>query len=493
MLARRYLLLAIVAILLAAGCGHDPASSPVAPADGNPGLLAAGVDAQLAAAEIVAVSGWETDPAVTLPDHVANLDTKCLGQILDWSREVLIGDIVHYEFLVQVGPGEYDRIMLHRVVKERRPLRPIKTRHALFLQHGDAVGFAKFLYGHAAPSVPDDHAVAIYLAQHDVDVWGLDQNWVLVPEETADFGFMQHWGMDNQIDNLGTALAIARHSRRQTGNGFRKMHLLGYSSGAMTGYAYINAEAVIPYGHRHVKGFICADMVFKYAPEDEDRREFICDDVLAIRARLDAGDLVEPIPFVAIGELAASDPDGVSPIFPDFTNLELALFYGGATYQLWPFNFWWHYFGAEVDPETGMPTDFRFTSLDNATDFMRLGCAWETLRFIHDYEVIICDEQDVPWDDNLATVDMPILYLEPAGGIGTTGRHTLTLFGSNDVQISTASLLPPEQVAEDFGHIDLFTAEQAPSLVWQPLLEWVVSHPGRGVDDDEAYLTADTR
>lgn len=466
-------------LILYSGCSQDRLTTPGTPTDASPTLAPAGFLAEQAAAEIMAVSGWEFDPEAELPAGMVAPDPKCPGFLLDWSREILVGDIAHYEFLVRVGPGDFDLIKLHRVVKERRPLWPIKSRHAFFLQHGDAVGFVKFLYGHAAPSVPDDHAVAIYLAQQGVDVWGIDQNWVLVPAETQDFGFMQYWGMDNQIGNLHAALSLARLTRLATGNGFRKMHLLGYSSGGMTGYAYINAEAAIPYGHRHVKGFVSADIMYKFAPEDDATRQFICEDVALTRDMLDAGQYEWPINFVQIGELAAYDPDSDSPLFPGFTNRQVALIIGGATWITWPFNDWWHYFGAHVDADSGMPTDFRFVDFAGATDFMRLGCAWEALRFIYDYEAIMCDEEDLPWDDNLALVDMPILYLEPAGGIGSTGRYTLGLFGSTDVEILTISLLPPDQIAEDFGHIDIWTAPQAADLVWQPLLNWIVSHPGR--------------
>ena len=38
------------------------------------------------------------------------------------------------------------------------------------------------------------------------------------------------------------------------------MLLLGYSSGAATGYAYLNQETRMPYGLRQVKGFIAADL-----------------------------------------------------------------------------------------------------------------------------------------------------------------------------------------------------------------------------------------
>lgn len=376
----------------------------------------------------MALSGWDTHPDATLPDRLNNLQTKDFGLILDWSREVVCGDIVHYEWLLQVGPGQYDQIKVHRVVKELIPQRPIRTANAIFLQHGDAVGFVKFMYGQAAPSVPDDHAVAVYLAQNDVDVWGIDQNWVLVPEETTDFGFMQDWGMDNQMSNLRIALAIARHSRSYTA-----------SSGAWLGFSYLNAEAAVPEKHRNVNGFVSVDAYFKTGPDNEIGRQVNCDDVVYLLEERANGVYEWWVGFKEVGEYALNDPDGDSPLFEGFTNRQVGLYFGCAGWRDYPLNEWWHYWGAYFDG----------------------------------------DEDEVPYDDNLALIDVPILNLGGAGGLAPSADHTLDMLGSTDIQHVIVQLLPDEQKYEDFGHIDIFTAADAVGLVWQPLLDWIVSHSGR--------------
>lgn len=184
MASRRCCLLAACLLILLAGCEHDPVVAP----DGVAELASPWVDPQLAADQIVAMSGWEFAEDAVRPDAPAD---KCVPVVISMERVDLLHGIAHYTYLLQVGPGAHDRIALHRVVKEQNPRRPIRTAKTLFLQHGDAVGFRKFLYGTYAPSVPDDHSVAIYLAQRNVDVWGIDQNWVLVPGETTDFLFMR--------------------------------------------------------------------------------------------------------------------------------------------------------------------------------------------------------------------------------------------------------------------------------------------------------------
>jgi len=37
-------------------------------------------------------------------------------------------------------------------------------------------------------------------------------------------------------------------------------------------------------------------------------------------------------------------------------------------------------------------------------------------------------------------------------------------------------LLPDDQRAYDFGHADLFMATHAEMLVWQRILDWMVTH-----------------
>ena len=178
----------------------------------------------------------------------------------------------------------------------------------VFLLHGDAVGFVKFLFGSASPSTPDDHAAAVYLAQNGVDVWGMDQDWILVPMDTTDFSFMAGWGLQRQIDNVMIGMEIARYARRYTGNGFGKMNLLGYSSGAVTVYGAANEETQRPPGLRHIGGLIPVDLPYKLAPEDEPGRLMSCAGAADYQALIDSG-VVRP----------EADPRGLDHLFTFFT------------------------------------------------------------------------------------------------------------------------------------------------------------------------------
>src|SRR5262245_1062325 len=89
------------------------------------------------------------------------------------ARRTLSDDVAEYSFTLKIGPGQHDVIGLHRVIKEdgRRPARP---HSAIFFVHGDALGFdAAFLASAASPAIPDGHALPVFLAENDVEVWGI--------------------------------------------------------------------------------------------------------------------------------------------------------------------------------------------------------------------------------------------------------------------------------------------------------------------------------
>jgi hypothetical protein len=296
------------------------------------------IDPRIVAQDLVSQSGWISGAggALVAPELEAPATPEpYFHPIVGFDREVIVDDIAHYSADIRIGLGTYDVIRIHRVVKEVEPYVPERSRMNVFLLHGDAVGFVKFLFGPASPSTPDDHAAAVYLAQNGVDVWGIDQNWILVPVDTTDFSFMADWGLQRQIDNVMIGLEIARYARRYTGNGFGKMNLLGYSSGAVTVYAAANQETQRPPGLRHIGGLIPVDMAYKLGPEDEAGRLMSCASAADMQALIDSGvyQTEDGFLFYLLGELASNDPYGPSPILPGFTNLQAVLFFVTNTYH----------------------------------------------------------------------------------------------------------------------------------------------------------------
>ena len=148
------------------------------------------------AVELASTAGWRMDDESGVPDRLR-------PGVMHGDRQVIVDDIVHYSFLVRTGCGPRDVIGLHRVVKERRRFVPIRTSKSIFLQHGDGKTFTgMFLPGQLSPHTDDDFGIAVFLAQNDVDVWGIDQAWTLVPADTTDLAFMETWGLQRQVDDL---------------------------------------------------------------------------------------------------------------------------------------------------------------------------------------------------------------------------------------------------------------------------------------------------
>jgi hypothetical protein len=319
-------------------------------------------------------------------------------------------------------------------------------------------------------NVPEDFGIAIYLARANVDVWGIDQAWTLIPQDDDDYSYMEHWGMQYQVDALRSALAVAREVRDLMGGSGDRFNLLGYSSGGMTGYALLNHETQLPKKERHVQGFISGDI--NYDSLDAALAAFSCNDLQIYGAALEAGEYGSNTGFRTVGNLARTAPDDPSPIFDGFTNMQVALFLGttslveGATY---------HYL-AGVFNESGLPIGMKYISTQEWVDFMASGFDWEPTRFFFDYSTVVCDMYDSPFDDHLSEVTVPVLNWGAVGGIAPYGTATLQLLGSKDLSEHITSTLPPEDILVDFGHIDLFAGNIAPDVAWPPLLNWIRKH-----------------
>ena len=262
------------------------------------------------------------------------------------------------------------------------------------------------------------------------------------------------------------------------------MLLLGYSSGAAIGYSYVNWETQKDEKRRNVRGYIPVDMVFK--TDDSGLLGTGCYFADAKQVAYEGGQYGDPVYFAPLGYLAMTDPGGGSPVVPGFTNYQVAMVYGAATFMLVPLTPTYHFLAGTYD-DYGMPDGFQFNTDQGWFEFMVTGCAYEATLFEVDYLNTLGDCVDVPFDDHLGDVCIPVLSVGSAGGMGYYSEYTLSLLGSTDVMSFNVALYPPEAAAADFGHIDLFTADNAPSLVWLPILDWVNDHSCRQGKADQAW------
>ncbi|MCU1347022.1 MAG: hypothetical protein JWO56_52 [Acidobacteria bacterium] len=394
-----------------------------------------------------------------------------------YERRVLAGDVAEYTFTVRVGSGPYDEIGLHRIVKERSAGVPARAERALFLAPGDIWNFrAAFLTG--------THPLPLFLAEQGIDVWGIDYRWTRVPASTADTSFMQGWGLEQDARDLGVALAAARLTRGATGSGLGKLYLLGWSRGGQIGYALLNAETRLPPALRQVKGFIPVDIYLK--TDVAQLRAFACQRQRATEAAIAAGGYAAPVGglVAALGALAAGDPNGSSilngPPFnlPGYTNRQAGLLVGEATFGLQgglepaPF---YHFTGGVFDGD-GKPAGLLYASEADLFAFEAAASPLQPNRELADADAATCGATDVPFDDHLADIKVPLFYVGAGGAFGEYGLYTTTLLGSTDVASLIVHKVPSTQRLLDYGHADLFLAHDAETLVWQPILAWVRSH-----------------
>jgi hypothetical protein len=389
-------------------------------------------------------------------------------------RQVLVDNIAHYQFVVTVGPGQYDKIRIHRIVKERHPYQPAYLSEAVMFFSGEPTYFTLYVAPLESRAVPRDHAIAIYLAKNNIDVWGMDYRWALVPEDTNDFSFMRTWGMTTDVADAQVALTIARAMRGSLFEPAGPLFLAGLSYGAQITYAIAANDTQRPRKLQNVKAIIPMDEGLVYA--DPAIQAEGCAGLDYVRGLIASGTYnYDNRSMWQMGQLAISDPHGISPFDSTLTNYQFALVIATSPEdEAMP----WHFAGGYFD-NTGMPTGLRYTNV-------RL---WEDLLAHNEppYNPVFVDvegsavqcgkpDPDAKVADHLDEVVVPILAIEAAGGFSHSSDYTATFTASHDVTIQNVQLLSDAQQSEDFGHVDLLTGYNAEYLVWQPILEWIKTH-----------------
>jgi hypothetical protein len=124
----------------------------------------------------------------------------------------------------------------------------------------------------------------------------------------------------------------------------------------------------------------------------------------------------------------------------------------------------------------GLPTGLQYTREAYLYDFLQAAAPFQSFTEQVESEAVWCNELDVPYDDHLAEINVPVFYVGAEGGFGSFGVDTLGRLGSADVSTHLVRLHPAQARAVEFGHADLFLADNARELVWSPIHNWIVSH-----------------
>ncbi len=380
------------------------------------------------------------------------------------TREILGDDIAHYTFEIINGNGVYDVVKVHRIVKERRAYRPIRTCGDVFMVHGAIQDFDDIFLTAGATVINAQTSAPFYLASRGIDVWGIDLAWNMVPMECTDFSFMEGWGVEKDIDHTLRAMSIARLIRALSGQGFGKMNLLGFSYGVSVAYGASGAETQIKKVCRDIKGIIPVDSQIK--GNDPDFIANNCADAELQMGLINEGMHHNPwgVGLIQLGIMALAAPDEASPV-PDFaglTNLQVMNAIGsdhGAG---------WHFLG-------GNPFELNYT---DPMRFVRLSvelAPYMPRQMFYEMAASGCPDLDVSFDDYLTKIKLPILYISAEGSDSSDPDYTSSLTKSKDIQrIHVDDPAMPTEV--DFGHADIWMAKNAKQMVWSPLYDWLVDH-----------------
>jgi hypothetical protein len=419
--------------------------------------------------------------ALTLPVQ-ANAGGPAPAQfkIMHADRTELGDDIAHYRYDVAMGSGKYDVVRIHRIVRESRPNKPVRTRDGVMLLPGNPNSFEGiFMAPMVTGAAEFDHSIVIFLAKHDIDVWGMDYGWALVPPDEPDFEFMGQWGLAKDAAHAERALSFVRSIRVATGQGNGKLHVLGLSYGGQVAYTLVGEETTQPPGLRNVKGMVALEIGVKLG--DADEREFYC--AMAVNDQV----LLESDPpssykndigltFQWLGYLAWVDPSGIwtDPPFASLTNRQVALFVGARTELLTGAS--WHLVGGDLD-EYGIPSALRYTDEQLWVGAMIAAFPpYYPRRIDVDTDKLLCGTADTPLDDRYAQITVPILHVGAKGGFGPSAYASTTFTASRDVTTITVQRLSDSDEAMDFGHVDTVLATEAETLVWRPILDWIMAH-----------------
>jgi hypothetical protein len=337
-----------------------------------------------------------------------------------------------------------------------------------------------------------------------MDVWGVDRRWTFVPDYYPETdvpycyidgcSFMQDWDVALHLADLKLGVKFARIIRGLTGSGWDKMFMLGHSSGAAYAYVYANDEAQMVKWEQDLRGIIPVDMVYKFDPDDPAQIPLIDNSCLKcdkLQEKFDSGIFYsdEAVGLKYMAYQADMFPDDPSIIIPGLNQQAAWFFVLSATHMTEKDPFYadpemtsppvpfYHHCAGTFD-ESGLPTGLQFTNSDYILDFAFAVPSFQSLSDTIEGEALWCSDA-TPYDDHLGEITIPVFYVGVAGGFGEYGVYSTTLLGSydnDDVDTLIVELYSPEAEALDYGHIDLLFADDAESLVWEPIYNWIKSH-----------------
>ena len=389
-------------------------------------------------------------------------------QVVQFSKQELGHNVAYYKALIKIGPGDYDVIGLNRLVREGGDALPVHTVGSFFFIHGSSEDF------HMA-MISLHGGLGVFLADRNIDVWGIDLRNVQIPVTVTDLSFAADWGFNIQIQDTLLATRIARWVRALTGQDWGQIILGGHSSGAALTFAAANAEAVLSPKDRDIAAIIPIDIMYKLPPDATEQSDMSCGFSELYKEFVNSGIFFfDDLASIKMAQLAKTDPNGISPDGAPLTNWQYFMENAGA---LWfPGIYPIHAFAVLRD-SSGIAYQGRYSSSADILETF-VGQPVYPIPNAMDADMfgVSCPTIDSPYGDNLGQIKVPVLYIGAAGGVGKVAEYTMQLLGSSDITIIMMQTLPDADAVNDFGHMEPLTASKSEQLVWQPMHAWILAH-----------------
>lgn len=352
-----------------------------------------------------------------------------------------INNIIESFKTIQVGPGQFDKIGIHRIKRKDE-------------DEGDQATVV-MVPGSNSDFKTSFSKIAKILAQRNCDVFGIDFRYSFVPNDInsipyclgADCSFMKNWDTNTHISDLDVAVkAVELCSNSE------KVFLMGYSQGAYFAYKYATQNP-------NLLGIIPLDIVYNLDPANTGIVPVVQADIFARRSKIAGGIYYEDVlteKFIA--GLALQNPNGPSPIIPNLTNKQAFLFALTATYQLPGFHFP-NFRYTQGDVNQLVHTDYNFI----LTETFALNSFQSILPLTELREQWLASPPPIP------IINVPILHVAAEFGFGTNGFYTpgqIKLFNPN----------VSELLIKDYGHADLVYSNTIEQDVLKDVCEWIKTH-----------------
>ena len=317
-------------------------------------------------------------------------------------------------------------------------------------ESADAVTIATLLYlpgtnmNGVLKTADSDHNLWLYLAERGIEVYAMDYRTRYIPHDfSGDLVLMRDWSMDLFVED-----AVMAVTKVQQDQPLVPMYIAGFSRGAAFAYGLA--------GQVEAAGLVALDGSFKKQPYESY-------DIGAALQRYDEearyASALSRRGYDARTEMmrrVISDP-GSSATNDRYQTSGDQL--ADILYQAW-------------GPAVLANTRSNITPIDILAREM-LGYDWfyPTIQGIEGRS--IASQQDDPntyIDDHFGEMTIPVLYFG-SGGFGAesllSGIHSAARSGSDDVTI---------KVLENYGHLDVLFATDAPAEVYGVIYEWVLGH-----------------